>query len=134
MNTDTIVVPQYAQCSFSEIADAPVDALLGISAADALLLKQSFGVITVRQLADFRFVTLARAIATLADQQAASQRQQAGEHLLDDAVEMTFPASDPISVSSGITRIEAAPDMVDAKTDHQGAGQLHSGVTTGKFK
>ncbi len=134
MNIDTIVKPQYAQCSFSEIANAPVDALLGVSAADALLLQQSFGVITVRQLANFKFVTLARAIATLADQQVASDRLQAGEHLLDDAVEMTFPASDPISVSSGITRIEAAPDMVDAKTDHQGAGQLHSGTAGAKSK
>jgi hypothetical protein len=134
MNIDNIVVPQYAQRSFSDIADAPVDALLGISTADALLLKQSFGVTSVRQLADFKFAALARAIATLADQEAASDRQQAGEHLLDDAVEMTFPASDPISVSSGITRIEAAPDMVDARTDHQGAGQLHSGVAGGKSK
>lgn len=134
MNIDTIVAPQYAQCSFSDLADAPVDALRGISAADALLLKQSFGVTTVRQLADFKFARLAHAIATLADQEAASDRQQAGEHLLDDAVEMTFPASDPISVSSGITRIEVAPDRVDARTDHQGAGLLRSGVAAKKPK
>lgn len=31
------------------------------------------------------------------------ERQEA---LLDDAVEMTFPASDPIAVKSGIARIE----------------------------
>ena len=28
------------------------------------------------------------------------------EELLDDAVDMTFPASDPIAVTGGITRIE----------------------------
>lgn len=32
------------------------------------------------------------------------QRQEA---LLDDAVELTFPASDPLAVTSAITRIEA---------------------------
>lgn len=43
----------------------------------------------------------------------------AKESLLDDAIEMSFPSSDPVSVSSGITRIEVAPDMVVARTDHQ---------------
>jgi hypothetical protein len=32
------------------------------------------------------------------------------EALLDDAVEMTFPASDPLAVTSGITRIEVPPN------------------------
>ena len=37
---------------------------------------------------------------------------------------MTFPASDPISVDAGITRIEVAPDMVDAGHDHQHAQSI----------
>lgn len=41
------------------------------------------------------------------------------EELLDDAVSMTFPASDPLSVSSGITRIEKAPDLPPAREEHQ---------------
>ncbi len=53
-----------------------------------------------------------------------NEADQAKEALLDDAVEMTFPASDPISVDSGITRIEVAPDMVDAHGDHQLAGEI----------
>lgn len=48
-----------------------------------------------------------------------SGTENAKETLLDDAIEMTFPSSDPISVSSGITRIEKAPDMAEARTDHQ---------------
>jgi len=32
---------------------------------------------------------------------------------------MTFPASDPISVDAGITRIEVPPEMVAAAADHQ---------------
>jgi hypothetical protein len=46
---------------------------------------------------------------------------------------MTYPASDPISINAGITRIEVPPDMVDAKDDHQ---QSCGGETakTGKAK
>jgi hypothetical protein len=44
---------------------------------------------------------------------------KAKEALLDDAIEMTFPSSDPISVSSGIKRIAKAPEIVPARTDHQ---------------
>jgi hypothetical protein len=43
---------------------------------------------------------------------------KAREALLDDAVEMTFPASDPIAVDAGCTRIEVEPDKVDAHDDH----------------
>jgi hypothetical protein len=46
-------------------------------------------------------------------------KDKAKETLLDDAIEMTFPSSDPISVASGIKRIEVAPEMAAARTDHQ---------------
>lgn len=46
-------------------------------------------------------------------------KEHVKESLLDDALEMSFPSSDPISVNSGITRIEVAPEMVDASVDHQ---------------
>lgn len=49
-----------------------------------------------------------------------SEKEEAEERLLDDAVEMTFPASDPVSVDpNSITRIEKAPEKVDASEDHQ---------------
>jgi hypothetical protein len=49
-----------------------------------------------------------------------TEKEEAEEQLLDDAVEMTFPASDPVSVDpNSITRIEKAPDKVDASEDHQ---------------
>jgi hypothetical protein len=57
---------------------------------------------------------------------AKSEAELAKEALLDDAVEMTFPASDPISINSSITRIEVEPDKVDAHTDHQIAGQMEA--------
>jgi hypothetical protein len=57
-----------------------------------------------------------------------TKEEHAQEALLDDAVEMTFPASDPISVSSGITRIEKAPDTVDAHRDHQNIAQVDAAI------
>ncbi|MFZ6818700.1 DUF2188 domain-containing protein [Undibacterium sp. Ji22W] len=50
--------------------------------------------------------------------------ENAKETLLDDALEMSFPSSDPISVNSGITRIEVAPEMVDAGVDHQNSQSI----------
>lgn len=54
----------------------------------------------------------------------ASQEEKAKETLLDTALEMSFPASDPISVQSSITRIERAPDTVDAHADHQNINEV----------
>ena len=59
-------------------------------------------------------------VAELPVSEKPSEKQKAEEELLDDGVEMTFPASDPVSVGPGsITRIEKAPDKVDASEDHQ---------------
>ncbi len=58
-------------------------------------------------------------VAEVPVEEVASGEKNAKESLLDDAIEMTFPASDPISVASGITRIEKAPETVDAHDDHQ---------------
>ena len=59
-------------------------------------------------------------VAELPVNEKLSEKQKAEEGLLDDAVEMTFPASDPVSVGpNSITRIEKAPDKVDASEDHQ---------------
>jgi hypothetical protein len=52
------------------------------------------------------------------------QEEQARETLLDTALEMSFPASDPISVETGITRIEKAPESVDAHADHQNINEV----------
>ena len=123
MNIDTIVDHAYVGKSFRDIAGAPVSALKGVSAADAKTLQKAFGVVTVRDLASLNFVKWAAALVTLADEEACTPQEKAKEELLDEAVEMTFPASDPISVDTGITRIEVAPEMVDAHTDHQHAGQ-----------
>lgn len=124
MNINKVVDKAYQDKSFEEIANAPVDALQGISAKDAALLKQAFNVKTVRDLADLKYPKWASAIITLAGD-AATKEEKLQETLLDDAVEMTFPASDPVSIAS-ITRIEVAPDMVSAQFDHQNSQAIEA--------
>jgi hypothetical protein len=57
----------YETKSVSELADAPVDALQGVSAADAEHLKAAFNIKTVRDLGTNKFFLWAQAIAKLAD-------------------------------------------------------------------
>ena len=134
MNIDTVVDNKHLGKCFKDLADAPISALRGVSEDDAKALKQAFKVTTVRELANLNFVKWAVAITTLADEEQIQPAEQAKEDLLDDAVEMTFPASDPISVDSGITRIEVAPDKVDAQSDHQHANKVEESTESGKVK
>jgi hypothetical protein len=124
MNIHTIVDTEFAGKCFRDICNAPLSALRGLSTKDAKALNAAFGISTVGDLADLKFVKWASAIKVLAAEECDTPEQAAKETLLDDAVEMTFPASDPISVDSGITRIEVPPDMVDASTDHQHAQKI----------
>ncbi len=132
MNIDTVVDNKHLGKCFKDLADAPVSALRGVSEKDAKALQQAFNVTTVRELANLNFIKWAVAITTLADEEQMQPAEKAKEDLLDDAVEMTFPASDPISVDSGITRIEVAPDKVDAHSDHQHASKVEESTETGK--
>jgi hypothetical protein len=118
MNINKCVDKEYEDKSFTELADAPLSALAGIDAKRAALLKEAFNIASVRDLANLKFVKWATAIAVLADQDE-TVTDKAQETLLDDAIEMTFPSSDPISVASSITRIEIPPEKVEAQTDHQ---------------
>ncbi|WP_348692794.1 hypothetical protein [Duganella fentianensis] len=131
MNIDSIVDKEYADLSFRALAAAPVSALRGLSRRDARLLAQAFNVHSVRDLAALRLVQWAQAIVTLADQELPEPLAQAQEHLIDDGLEMTFPASDPVAIDAGVTRIEVAPEMVDAHDDHQHAGQVAESTETG---
>jgi hypothetical protein len=125
MNINKCVDKAYEDKSFNELADAPINALKNVSAKDAELLKEAFNITTIREFANLKFVKWATAIAVLADE-AETEQDKAKETLLDEALEMSFPSSDPISVSSGITRIEVAPDMVDAQTDHQNSQAIET--------
>ena len=130
MNINKCVDKAYEDKSFNELADGPLNALQGMGAQDAELLQKVFSITTIREFANLKFVKWATAITALADQ-VETQEDKAKETLLDEAIEMTFPSSDPISVSSGITRIEVAPEMVAARTDHQNS---QAAGTVGKKK
>jgi hypothetical protein len=67
MNINKAVDKKWESKSLKEIARAPVDALQGVSEGDAKLLKEAFGVDTVKELAELKYVRLAQAIVALAD-------------------------------------------------------------------
>lgn len=53
------------------------------------------------------------------------------EITLDDANEMSFPASDPVALSN-ITRIAEAPEMSAAAADHQNSNAVQGAINSGK--
>ena len=70
MNINKAIDKTYEAKSLKEIADAPVNALQGVSEGDAKLLLDAFHVRTVRDLAQLKYVKWAQAIAALADTEA----------------------------------------------------------------
>ncbi|MFN3792463.1 hypothetical protein [Massilia sp.] len=125
MNIDSIVNQDYHGKSFRDLVNSPLTALNSVTEQQASAFAAA-GVHTIGDLANMKIVNYAIAIKALSSCEGASGTEQAREDLLDDAVEMTFPASDPVSVQSSITRIEVAPDKVDASRDHQAAQAIES--------
>ena len=52
---------------FKELADKPAHAIAGISENDAVLLKRAFGIDSIRELAENKYVLVAQATVTLAE-------------------------------------------------------------------
>ncbi len=65
IDLDKVLDKAWADKSLPEILDAPVDALKGVSEKDGELLDQAFGVKTVADLADLKYVRWAQALAAL---------------------------------------------------------------------
>ena len=53
---------KYEEMSWSEIADAPVSAISGVSESDAADLKEAFGIDTVMKLAGNQYLCIAQGI------------------------------------------------------------------------
>ena len=68
MNINKAVDKAFETKSLKEIADAPVEALSGVTAADAQALKTALGITTVRQLGTNKFFLWAQAIVALSEQ------------------------------------------------------------------
>lgn len=131
MNLKTLINDDYAELGMRALAEAPVTALRSMSAPGADALAQAFGVHTVRDLARLDCVKWATVITALADEEPPTAVEQARETLIDEAVEMTFPASDPLSVDASVTRIEVAPEVVGGHDDHQHAAQVEESTAHG---
>ena len=56
---------EFEQQEFSELVDAPVDAIAGVSKADADALKQVLNIQTIRDLAENKFVLIAQALSCM---------------------------------------------------------------------
>ncbi|MGF1451913.1 MAG: hypothetical protein ACFB21_07570 [Opitutales bacterium] len=69
MNINEAVDKAYETKSLKEIANAPVDAIQGVSEGDAKLLAEAFNIKTVRDLGTNKFFKWAEAITVLADKE-----------------------------------------------------------------
>jgi hypothetical protein len=64
---EKVLDKEYEDKSLSELVDAPVDALSGVSAGDAELLKQAFNIKTVGDLGRNKHFRAAAALVDLAE-------------------------------------------------------------------
>ncbi|MCG5437403.1 hypothetical protein [Micromonospora foliorum] len=60
-----LVVKAYQEKTLAELVDSPVDALTGVSAGDAKLLKEAFNIITVGDLGRSPYFRTAQALVAL---------------------------------------------------------------------
>ncbi|MFI1018021.1 hypothetical protein [Streptomyces sp. NPDC020965] len=65
IDLDKVLDKAWADKGLPEILSAPVAALKGVSDRDGELLQQAFGVKTVADLADLKYVRWAQALAAL---------------------------------------------------------------------
>jgi len=64
--TGVIVDKKFNPEEYAKLAEKPVSAISGISEKDAALLKKAFGINTIKDLAENKYVTIAQATVSLA--------------------------------------------------------------------
>ena len=65
MNLNKVLDKKFEKMPLKDLPGAPVDAISGVSAGDAELLKKAFNVKTVKDLANLKYVKWAQAIVAL---------------------------------------------------------------------
>ena len=65
-SSGTILDKEYLPEEFKKLAEQPVSAISGVSKGDAALLKRAFGIDTIKDLAENKYVGIAQATVTLA--------------------------------------------------------------------
>lgn len=62
-----ILDKEFESKDFENLAEKPVFAISGVSKGDSILLKKAFGIDTIRELAENKFVAIAQATISLAN-------------------------------------------------------------------
>jgi hypothetical protein len=62
-----ILDKEFESKDFESLAEKPVSAISGISEGDAILLKKAFGIDTIQEFAENKFVAIAQAAISLAN-------------------------------------------------------------------
>ncbi|MET8576058.1 hypothetical protein [Streptomyces sp. NPDC005012] len=65
IDLDKVLDKAWAEKGLTEILAAPVSALKGVSDRDGELLRDAFGITTVAELAELKYVRWAQALAAL---------------------------------------------------------------------
>lgn len=93
---------QYESLSWQEVVDAPVAAISGVSEQDGVDLKTAFGIDTIRELANNRYIRVAQGINAFS---------RASAEILDKAFESSEFAElrvKPVQAIAGISDGDAA--------------------------
>ena len=61
-----VIDKKYEELSLKELVNAPVSAISGISESDVELLKKAFGIDTIKELAENKYVKIAQTIVAMA--------------------------------------------------------------------
>lgn len=62
-----ILDKEFESKDFENLAEKPVSAISGVSEGDSILLKKAFGIDTIREFAENKFVAIAQATLSLAN-------------------------------------------------------------------
>lgn len=65
MNINKAVMKEHEEKTLGEIANLPPHAIQGVSEGDSKLLKEAFGIDTVREMGENKFFKIAHAICIL---------------------------------------------------------------------
>ena len=84
---------------WTRLAAHPLEQLMEFDDDEVLSLRHVFGCLSVKEFANHKLVRLACAITNLA-RELETDLDTLEEQQLDEALEMSFPASDPIAMCS----------------------------------
>jgi hypothetical protein len=94
-----IISPAADAKVWTRLADHPLEQIMEFDDDELLSLRHVFGCVSVKEFANHKLVRLACAITSLA-RELEADLEKLEENQLDEALAMSFPASDPIAMCS----------------------------------